>query len=65
MQEFLPRHIDHRDTEIFNEADLERLIRHASKDLEEIDQKREQQFKEYELRKEYQRRTKLTVSFSC
>lgn len=59
MREFLPQHIDHRDVETFNEADLERLIRHASKDLEEIDQKREQQFKEYELRKEYQRRSKL------
>jgi hypothetical protein len=38
------------------------LIKHASKDLEEIDKKREEQFKEYELRKEYQRRTKLAVS---
>jgi len=59
MKEFLPQHIDHRDTETFNEADLERLIRHASRDLEEIDRKREEQFKDYELRKEYQRRAKL------
>ena len=62
MKEFLPQHIDHRDTETFNEADLERLIRHASRDLEEIDRKREEQFKAYELRKEYQRRAKLAVS---
>lgn len=62
VRNFLPQHIDRRDTETFNEADLERLIRHASRDLEEIDRKREAQFKDYELRKEYQRRAKLSVS---
>ncbi|CAF4628944.1 unnamed protein product, partial [Rotaria sp. Silwood2] len=40
-------------------ADLERLIRHASRDLDEIDRQREQQFKEYEMRKEFERRAKL------
>ncbi|UJR36200.1 hypothetical protein I4U23_028933 [Adineta vaga] len=59
IQQFLPQHIDHETSDTFNEADLERLIRHASKDLDEIDRKREQEFKEYEMQKEYQRRIKL------
>jgi len=50
-----------QDHDTFSELDLERLIRHASKDLDEIDRKREQEFKYYELRKEYQRRAKLAV----
>jgi hypothetical protein len=62
MREFLPQHIDMQNSETFGELDLERLIRHASKDLAEIDRKREQEFKEYEMRKEYQRRAKLAVS---
>jgi nucleobindin len=64
LKEFLPQHVDHRDVESFNEKDLERLIQHASKDLDDIDRKREQEFKDYELKKEYQRRTKLAVSSS-
>ncbi|CAF1173210.1 unnamed protein product [Rotaria sordida] len=60
MKDFLPQHIDHQNSQAFGQADLERLIQHASKDLDEIDRKREQQFKEYEMRKEYERRTKLT-----
>ncbi|CAF1509600.1 unnamed protein product [Rotaria sp. Silwood1] len=59
VQQFLPQHIDHQNSESFGQADLERLIRHASKDLDEIDRKREQQFKEYEMTKEYERRAKL------
>jgi len=63
MKEFLPQHVDSKNWETFGRADLERLIRHASKDLDELDRKREQQFKEYEMRKEYERRAKLAVSF--
>jgi len=59
LKDFLPQHIDHKNTETFNEVDLERLIQHASKDLDELDRQREQQFKEYEMRKEYERRAKL------
>ncbi|CAF0992818.1 unnamed protein product [Rotaria sordida] len=58
MHEFLPQHIDHGNSETFGQLDLERLIRHASKDLDELDRKRAEQFKEYEMRKEYQRRQK-------
>ena len=63
IRKLLPQHLDHDNSDTFNEADLERLIRHASKDLDEIDRQREEEFKQYELRKEYQRRAKLAVSF--
>ncbi|CAF1520063.1 unnamed protein product [Adineta steineri] len=59
LKDFLPSHIDHKNSESFNEADLERLIQHASKDLDEIDREREKEFKDYEMRKEYERRAKL------
>ncbi|CAF0785461.1 unnamed protein product [Adineta ricciae] len=59
IRKLLPQHLDHDNSDTFNEADLERLIRHASKDLDEIDRQREEEFKQYELRKEYQRRAKL------
>jgi hypothetical protein len=62
IRDFLPQHVDHKNSETFNQADLERLIKHASKDLDELDRQREQQFKEYEMRKEYERRTKLAVN---
>jgi hypothetical protein len=60
IKDFLPQHIDHLNSETFGQADLERLIQHASKDLDEIDRQREKEFKEYEMRKEYERRTKLS-----
>lgn len=62
LKEFLPQHIDHVNGETFGQADLEKLIQHASRDLDEIDRKREQEFKEYEMRKEFERRAKLAVS---
>ena len=63
MREYLPQHVDHSNSELFGEQDLERLIQHATKDLDELDRKRQEQFKEYEMQKEYQRRAKLAVSF--
>ena len=63
LREFLPQHVDHDDVERFNEKDLEKLIRKATMDLDEIDRKRQQQFKQYELRKEYQRRARLAVNW--
>lgn len=62
MKELAPRHIDTAHSEKFGQMDLERLIQHATKDLDELDRKREEQFKQYELRKEYQRRAKLAVN---
>ena len=61
MKDLLPQHIDHHNADGFGPADLERLIQHASKDLDEIDRQREKEFKEYEMRKEYERRDQLTV----
>jgi hypothetical protein len=62
LREYLPQHVDHGSSELFGQRDLERLIQHASRDLDEIDRQRQQQFKEYEMQKEYQRRAKLSVS---
>jgi len=59
LKDFLPQHLDHKNSETFGQADLERLIQHASKDLDELDRQREREFKEYEMRKEYERRAKL------
>ena len=64
MKELLPRHVDHENSETFGQRDLERLISQASKDLDELDRKRQQQFKDYEIQKEYQRRKNLAVSCS-
>lgn len=61
LKNIIPQHIDHKNDGTFGQADLERLIQHASKDLDEIDRQREQEFKEYEMRKEYERRAKLNV----
>jgi hypothetical protein len=61
IKDFLPQHLDHKNSEKFGQDDLERLIQHASKDLDELDRQREREFKEYEMRKEYERRAKLSV----
>lgn len=62
MREFLPQHVDAKNTGAFGRLDLERLIQHASKDLDEIDRRREEAFKEYEMRKEFERRGKISVN---
>lgn len=61
LQKFLPQHLDHQNSGTFGQDDLERLIKHASKDLDEIDRQREREFKDYEMRKEFERREKLSV----
>lgn len=62
VRNFLPKHVDHQNGETFGQGDLERLIQHASKDLDELDRQREDEFKEYEMRKEFERRAKLNVN---
>ena len=37
LRQYLPQHVDHQNSETFGQADLERLIQHATKDLDEID----------------------------
>ncbi|CAF1312179.1 unnamed protein product [Didymodactylos carnosus] len=61
VRNLLPQHVDHRNSETFGSLDLEKLIRRASQDLDNLDRKREKEFKEYELQKEYERRQKLAV----
>ncbi|CAF0757979.1 unnamed protein product [Didymodactylos carnosus] len=60
MKNIVPQHIDHHNLETFGVLDLEKLIRRASLDLDEIDKQREKEFKDYELRKEYDRREQLS-----
>ena len=59
IERLLPRHLDHDNVETFEEKDLERLIKQASFDLDEYDKLRREEFKEHEIEKEYDRRTKL------
>ncbi|UJR09899.1 hypothetical protein I4U23_014121 [Adineta vaga] len=59
MKKIIPQHVDHKNSEAFSESDLERLIQHASKDLDQLDREREREFKDYEMQKEFERRSKL------
>ncbi|XP_076328709.1 nucleobindin-2-like isoform X2 [Tachypleus tridentatus] len=55
----VPVHIDPSNAHTFEEEDLKRLIQTATKDLEELDRKRREEFKRYEMEKEYQYRESL------
>jgi hypothetical protein len=57
----LPKHVDHNNVETFETTDLEKLIKSATVDLEEIDRIRKEEFKEHEIQKEFERRKKLQV----
>ena len=61
VQSMLPKHIDH-DNRPFSASDLEKLIRQATIDLEEIDNQRKKDFKEHEMEKEVERMKKLEVT---
>ncbi|XP_071482302.1 nucleobindin-2-like isoform X2 [Diadema antillarum] len=52
-------HVDFRNEHTFEEADLNNLLQKATKDLEENDRQRRQEFKRYEMEKELKRRTEL------
>jgi len=54
----IPGHINHEE-ETFEKEDLRKLVIQATKDLEELDKKRAQDFKEYEMQKELAWRQKL------
>ena len=54
---FLPvqtEHVDHGSQHQFTKEDLHKLIIKASSDLEELDKKRREEFKQYEMEKEFQ-----------
>ena len=59
MAEIMPKHIDHSNSETFEMSDLEKLIKQATNDLEAVDEMRQEEFKTYEMEKEYERRRKL------
>lgn len=52
-------HVDHNNPHTFEIEDLKRLIKKTTEDLAEVDRKRKEQFKQYELEKEYQKQEKL------
>jgi hypothetical protein len=60
VQNLLPKHIDHNNGP-FSASDLEKLIRQASSDLESLDERRKENFKEHEVQKEFERKQKLEV----
>jgi lysyl-tRNA synthetase class I len=55
----LPKHIDNHNAP-FSQTDLEKLVKQASADLEDLDKKRKTEFKDHELEKEYERREELS-----
>lgn len=59
VEALLPRHVDHNNIETFEVDDLEKLIKQATFDLEEVDKLRRDEFKEHEIEKEYERRKKI------
>ncbi|KAM7415088.1 hypothetical protein PAMA_019763 [Pampus argenteus] len=52
-------HLDHLNQHTFEAEDLDRLIKSATKDLENFDKDRHDEFKRYELMKEHERRERL------
>lgn len=59
MDEGYLHHVDVQNPHSFESKDLEKLIRKATYDLDEIDKKRRGEFKTYEMEKEHQRREEL------
>lgn len=52
-------HLDHANPHTFEIEDLKKLIAKTTADLAEVDKKRKEQFKTYEMEKEYRRQEKL------
>jgi len=63
MKEFLRQNVDHKNTETFDQEDLERLFQHATKDLDELDRQHENEFKEYERRATFAGKKNKEFSF--
>ncbi|KFM74056.1 Nucleobindin-1, partial [Stegodyphus mimosarum] len=55
----IPKHLDIENPHSFEIEDLKKLIQTATKDLEEIDRQRREEFKKYELEKEAKYRESL------
>nr|XP_057932236.1 nucleobindin-2-like [Doryrhamphus excisus] len=54
-------HLNHDNPHSFEPEDLNRLIQSATKDLENFDKERHDEFKRYEMMKEHERREKLKM----
>uniref|UniRef100_T1KGQ0 EF-hand domain-containing protein n=1 Tax=Tetranychus urticae TaxID=32264 RepID=T1KGQ0_TETUR len=52
-------HLDHKNPHSFEVQDLHKLIIKATRDLEELDKKRREEFKKYEMEKEHRYRESL------
>uniref|UniRef100_A0A665X279 EF-hand domain-containing protein n=1 Tax=Echeneis naucrates TaxID=173247 RepID=A0A665X279_ECHNA len=52
-------HLNHMNPDTFEVEDLDRLIKSATKDLENFDKDRHDEFKRYEMMKEHERRERL------
>ncbi|XP_022256961.1 nucleobindin-2-like [Limulus polyphemus] len=55
----VPVHLDPANPHTFEVEDLKKLIKTATKDLEELDRRRREEFKQYEMEKEHQYRESL------
>lgn len=55
----IAEHLDHSNQHTFEIEDLKKLILKTSEDLAEADRRRRQEFKEYELQKEFEKQEKL------
>ncbi|XP_076370081.1 nucleobindin-2-like isoform X2 [Tachypleus tridentatus] len=55
----VPVHLDPTNPHTFEVEDLKKLIKTATKDLEELDRRRREEFKQYEMEKEHQYRESL------
>ena len=54
----IPGHLDHKNPS-FEMEDLRKLIVQTTKDLEELDNKRKADYKEYEIQKEFEHQIKV------
>lgn len=55
----IPEHLDHKNSATFEVEDLKKLIQKTADDLAEADRKRREEFKEYELQKEFEKQEHL------
>lgn len=55
----IAEHLDHGNEHTFEIEDLKKLIMKTSEDLAEADRRRREDFKEYELQKEFEKQEKL------
>ncbi|XP_020282154.1 nucleobindin-2 isoform X2 [Pseudomyrmex gracilis] len=55
----IAEHLDHSNSHTFEIDDLKKLIAKTTKDLEEADKRRRQEFKEYEMRKKFEEEQKM------